>query len=271
MIKLFQIIILSLTQALTEFLPISSSGHLKLIKDLFNINFNDNGLFETVIQFGSTTALIILYSKVLFGYLFSFFKEKKSQKFFINMIIASLPSMICGVIFYKIIKTYFNSIYILAISLIIGGIIMLFVENKERKETSFNIDEVSYKQAFLIGLCQCLALIPGVSRSGSTIVGGLINGVDRKTSVEFSFFLSIPVILLASCYDIFNNFHLISKNNIANILIGFVLTFIFTIPIIKKFITFISKNSLKGFAYYRISIGFILIILGILGYVRIYI
>ena len=268
-IDFFKIVILSLTQAFTEFLPISSTAHLKLIKGIVDLNLNDNGMLEVAIQLGTTFALILLYRKILFGNLFSIFKSKKSFKFFLNIAIASLPAMVLGFVLYKFVKTYGNSFFVIGFSLIIGGIIILLVEKKERQAITFDFNDITCKQAFFIGLCQCFALIPGVSRSGSTIIGGLLNKLDRKTAVEFSFFLSIPVILLASIFDFYKNFYLISKNDIINIFVSFILTFVFAIPIIKTFINFISKNSLKWFGYYRVVIGFILIIVGVLSYARI--
>lgn len=268
-IDFLKIAVLSLVQAFTEFLPISSTAHLKLVKNIINFNPSDNGMLEVAIQLGTTLAVVLLYRKILFGNLFSIFKSKKSFKFFLNIGIASLPAMIFGLIFYNFIKTYCNNFFVIGLSLVIGGIIILLVEKRERHILTFDFNDITCKQAFSVGLCQCFALIPGVSRSGSTIVGGLLNNFDRRTSVEFSFFLSIPVILLASIFDFYKNFYLISKNDIVNIAVSFILTFVFTIPIIKTFINFISKNSLKWFGYYRVIIGFILIIFGVLNYVRI--
>lgn len=270
-ILLIKILFLSFIQAFTEFLPISSTAHLLLFGHFVNFNLNDGGLFMTIIQLATSLAVLFLYRKKLFGVLFTFFTKKESRKFCFNIAIAIIPAIVLGLLMYSLIKTYFSSPLIIAISLIIGGIIMLVVENKQKNiKTKYeNVDDLDFFTSFKIGLCQALAIIPGVSRSGSTIIGGLINKLNRKTAVEFSFFLSIPTIFLASCYDFYKTFSLLNKNNIYNILLGFIITFIFTIPIIKGFITFISKKDFKFFGYYRIVVGIIILIMyGVINYVK---
>ena len=257
MIIIYKALLLSLIQSITEFLPISSTAHLLMIGWFVNFNLNDGNLFDTVIQLATSLAVVWLYREKFIYLAKTFFCEKKSREFCYKIALATIPSVFVGVLFYKIIKNYLYSINVIAISLIVGGILFLLVEKKYNNEQS---SEITYKKSFLIGLFQSIAVIPGASRSGMTIIGGLLNKLKRSEAVEFSFFLSVPVMFFASAFDLYKNFNNLNSTNIPVIIIGFVATFLFTIPIVKWFIKFISNNSFKVFAYYRIIFGIIILL-----------
>lgn len=252
-------ILLGIIEGLTEFIPVSSTAHLLISSYLIDFNTIQNGLFEIVIQLGAILAICVNYKEKIFNIVVNI-KDTKSQKFSINIILAFLPAAILGLLFHKFIKEVFFTNYSIAIALIIGGIAMLVFDKKNQDSQSTNIDEVSPKQALLIGLFQAIAMIPGTSRSGATIIGGLITGLNRKTATEFSFFLAIPTIAAATFYDLFKNLDSLNYDNIQLILIGLVSSFLSALVVIKWFINFVSKNSFFAFAIYRIIIGIIILL-----------
>ncbi len=242
----FQAIILGLIEGFTEFLPISSTAHLILFSRIFNLEQSEFlKTFIISIQSGAILGLLLLYwKKIVFD-----------LKILKKVIIAFLPTAIIGFLLYKVIKfVFFNSIILILISLFIGGALMIIFEvyyqknnlNKQKKE------EISYKEAFLIGLAQSLAVIPGVSRSGATILTGLLMNLERKTIVEFSFLLSIPTIITATFYDIYKNFGEISFANFHLLMIGLLLSLLSAILSAKFFLNYISKHSFIIFGIYRI-------------------
>lgn len=259
-------LILSLIQAITEFLPISSTAHLLIAGWLMDFEINDGKLFDTIIQLATSLAVVWLYRDKFWNIAKNFFRDKCSREFCYKIFIATIPSAFVGLFCYKIIKNYLYSIEVIAISLIVGGILFLIIENKNKNDEQST--EITYKKSFLIGLFQSIAVIPGASRSGMTVIGGLINKLSRKDAVEFSLFMAIPVMFLASVFDIYKNYHNLNTDNMSIILIGFISTFLFTIPIIKWFIKFISNRDFKIFAYYRIIFGVLIIMWR--AYVRIF-
>lgn len=261
----FKAIILGVVEGLTEFLPVSSTAHLLLTSQIINFRPTQNNLFEIVIQFGAILAICVIYRKKIFEVIFTL-NKKSSQKFSFNLFLAFLPSAILGLIFHDFIKKVLFSNLIMALALIIGGIVIIIVDRNNKNEQFFketaenNIDNISLKQALLIGFFQALAIIPGTSRSGATIIGGLLVGLKRKTATEFSFFLAIPTIFSATIYDLYKNFYDLNFENIQLILVGTIASFLSAILVIKWFIAFISKNSFISFGIYRIIIGFIILL-----------
>lgn len=251
--------ILSLIQALTEFIPVSSSGHLIIISDFINYSTADSEIFRIVIQLASTLAVIVFFRKKLFNIAFTLHKNKTSRNFAFKFIIAFLPCALAGMTFYKYIKEYLHTELVVAISLILGGIIFLVVDKYIKKPKFNNIDEVNNSSALKIGLYQILSMIPGVSRSGSTIVGGLLSGLSRKTAVEFSFILSIPITIAATLYELYKNINSLLDCNIILLSFGFITTFIISISIIKWFLNYVSTHNFNVFGYYRIGLGMVII------------
>lgn len=255
LIDIIKAVFLGVIEGLTEFLPVSSTAHLLITSYIIDFQSIQNNLFEIVIQFGAILAICVIYRKRILEVIFNL-KDKKQQKFSSNLALAFLPAALIGGLFHSKIKELFFSSLVIAISLIIGGIIMILVDLKPKKSTISNVDNISPFKAFLIGIFQTIAMIPGVSRSGATIVGSLLLGLSRKTAAEFSFFLAIPTIGAASFYDLYKNINNISFDGIGLILIGSFSAFISAVLVIRWFINFVSKNNFIYFGLYRIFLGF---------------
>ncbi len=248
-------IILSVIEGITEFLPISSTGHMILAGKLLGISSTDfTKSFEIIIQLGSICAVAVLYLKTLF----------KNLDLLKKTFVAFLPTAVLGLIFYKIIKTYLlDNVWIVLASLFIGGVIIIWFEKKMARSASNNSLEhvdsnsISYKKAFYIGLAQSVAMIPGVSRSAATIVGGQLLGLSRTQIVEFSFILAIPTMAAATLLDVYKNYHLFSSADVGQLSLGFVVSFVVALIAIKTFLKYIKKNSLSSFGWYRIILAII--------------
>lgn len=247
-------------EGLTEFLPISSTAHLIFTGQLLNIPSSEFlKSFEISIQLGAILSVVILYWKRVFSNLSIIWK----------LAAAFIPTSIIGLIFYKLVKSFLmDNNLVIAISLIVGGIIIILFENwyakKNIKEeaTDLDLDKITYKQAAILGVVQALAIVPGVSRAGATIIGGLAQGIKRKTIVEFSFLLAIPTMLAATALDIYKNPTVFTGDQLVIWLIGFITSFITAIIGVKFFIKYVQKNDFKAFAWYRIILG--LIVIGVL-------
>jgi undecaprenyl-diphosphatase len=242
----FSAFILGIVEGITEFLPISSTGHLILTSKLLSISQNEfTKSFEIVIQSGAILSIIVLY----------FRKIISNPKMILYMIIGFIPSGVFGLLFYKFIKQYLFSTFVVSLMLIIWGIIFILVEFL-LKGRYYKL-QIDAKTALLIGFFQCFALIPGTSRSGATIIGGMLLGLSRKDATEFSFLLSVPTIIIASAYDLIKEKSIIFNSDIYVLLVGFITSFIFAYISVKWLINFVSKHSLVVFGIYRIIIGII--------------
>lgn len=252
-----QAIILSIVEGITEFLPISSTGHLIIASDILKIsqsNFVKD--FEIIIQLGSILAIIVLYWKSLFT----------SKEVLKRIIAAFIPTAIIGFLLFKIIKTFLiGNLYVTLISLLLGGIALIVLElmYKEKEHHKDKIENITLRNAFLIGVCQAIAVIPGVSRSGATILGALFLGTKRKTAVEFSFLLAIPTMLAATGLDIVKTNFSYSINEWMLISLGFIGSFITALIVVKWFLKYVQSHNFIPFGIYRIiaAILFYLIIL----------
>ncbi len=260
LVDLFKAVFLGLIEGLTEFIPVSSTAHLLISSYLIDFQSIKNDTFEIVIQIGAILAICLIYRAKIFDVIFNL-KQKPNQKFSFNLFLAFLPAMIIGGIFHNTIKAIFFSNLVIAIALIFGGIIMIIVEKMPRKATTSNIENISTKQAFYIGLFQCLAMIPGTSRSGSTIIGALLLKIDRKTATEFSFFLAIPTIFAATAYDLIKNLNEIDISGLELIIAGTLSAFVSSILIVKWFLSYVSRHNFIIFGIYRILAGLILLAL----------
>ncbi len=249
---IFQAIIIGIIEGFTEFLPISSTGHMIVASKLMGIDQDSvQKSFEVIIQFAAILAVVLLYKDKVFR---DFTLWKK-------LILAFLPIGVVGFIFSKQIKALF-SVDVVAWMFIIGGIIFLIVEYfyKEKEHYIKRVEDVSYKQALFIGLAQCFSLIPGTSRAGSTIIGGMLSHLSRKASAEFSFLLAIPVMAAVTGYDILKHFHEFSFDNWIVLLLGFITAFIVAYITIKLFIEFLSRFTFVPFGVYRIIFGIFLLL-----------
>ncbi len=254
----FKAILLGIIEGLTEFIPVSSTAHLIIFSQILNFDSIKNNVFEIAIQIGGISAITVIYFKKLNNILLKFY-EKNNQKFVDNLALAFVPAVAIGLLAHDFIKKYLFSNLIIAFSLIIGGIIIILVEKFHKKFTVKKIEDIEKPTALAIGFCQCLAMIPGVSRSGATIMGAMLFGVERKIATEFSFFLAIPTIGSACLYDIYKNFSILSFDDFELILVGVISSFISSLIVIKWLLKFISTHSFTSFGYYRIAIGFLIL------------
>ncbi len=251
-----QAIILAIIEGITEFLPVSSTGHMIIASSFFGIAHDDfTKLFTIVIQLGTILSVLVLYFKRFF----------QSFNFYFKLLVAFIPAVLFGLLFAKKIDTLLENPVTVAISLLVGGVILLKVDDWFSSSTAENdSQEISYATAFKIGLFQCLAMIPGVSRSGASIVGGMTQKLSRKTAAEFSFFLAIPTMLGATvkkCYDYYKDGFVLSQEQINFLIIGNIIGFIVALIAIKTFIDYLTKNGFKVFGYYRIIVGVLLLLI----------
>jgi len=258
LIIIFKAIILGILEGLTEFIPVSSTAHLLLASQIMNFSAVKNGVFEIAIQLGAILAVCVFYRKKIFDVIFTIHQKKSSRDFTINIFLSFIPAVIAGITLYGLVKTIFSAPQVIASAMIIGGVIIILVEKSNIKASYHKIDDISKLQSFYIGLFQIFALIPGVSRSGATIIGSLLLKIDRKVATEFSFFLAIPTIFGAVAYDLYKNYQFLNLENLAIILIGFVTAFISSLIIIKWFLNFVSHHNFLPFAYYRIAVGILI-------------
>ncbi len=260
--------ILGVVEGVTEFLPISSTGHLIVAGDWIGFGKEAGAnasaaafasTFEIFIQLGSILSVVWLYKKKIFDF------TKGWMQFWMKVLVSFLPAAIVGLAAHKYIKAYLFTPSIVALSLIGGGIIILGVEAFLRRKSvsapaENAVQRVEYSQALWIGVAQVLALIPGVSRSGSTIIGGMLMKLDRKTATEYSFFLAIPTMLAATGYDLLKSAGSVSSSDIPVFAVGFIVAFFSALVAIKTFIRFIGTHSFRGFAWYRIAFGTLILL-----------
>jgi undecaprenyl-diphosphatase len=255
LLLILKTIIMGVVEGATEFLPISSTGHLIIAGDVLGfLSKEKRDVFEIIIQLGAILAVVWQYrTKVM--HVTTNLHEKKSQQLVLNLFIAFLPLAIIGLAFHHQIKTLLFNPKSVAIALIIGGFIILWVERKLPKVTVTSVDNMDWKHALKIGFTQAIALIPGASRAASTIVGGMVFGLSRTAATEFSFFLAIPVMFAATAYDLFKSKDLLASDDVWIFLIGFVTAFIAALVVIKVFIRYIANHNFTIFAWYRIAFG----------------
>ena len=264
MIEILKAVLLGIVQGITEWLPVSSTGHMILVDEFVKLNFSPTFIstFLVVIQFGSILAVLLIFFKKLnpFDSSKSKIEKKETLSLWAKVIVAVIPSGIIGVLFEEDIdRLFFNSTTV-ALALIIYGVIMIVIENRNKKPAVSDFSEVSYKLALGIGLFQCLALIPGTSRSGSTIIGATLLGASRYVAAEFSFFLAIPTMLGASLLKLVKTGFAFSGFEWLVLGVGSVVAFVVSVIVIKFFMDYIKKHDFKAFGYYRIVLGIIVLL-----------
>src|SRR5947209_6139542 len=253
-------ILLGIVEGLTEFLPISSTGHLILADRLLGLEGPESKLFDIVIQLGAILAVCWVYRERLFGAVIGLASEPPAQRFVANIVIAFLPAAVAGVFLYRIIKEVLFSPWVVAVSLIVGGFLILLIERVRPRPWIHDVETMSPATALGIGCCQILAMIPGVSRAGATIMGALMMRVDRPAATEFSFFLAIPTMLGATVYDLYKNRAILSFDNGLLIAVGFVVAFIAAMFVVRRLVDFVSRHGFGPFAWYRIVVGSIALV-----------
>ena len=257
--------ILGIVEGLTEYLPVSSTGHLILVGNLLGFTGQKANTFEVIIQLGSMLAILVLYFKKFLSLLnFSTIGKPEKKLDIVHIILGVIPAAIVGFLLHGFIKTVLFSPKVVVVSLIAGGILMIYAEKKHRPFTTTSVDELSYKQAFMIGLFQCLAVIPGFSRAGSTISGGLLVRADHKTSAEFSFLVALPIMVGATGLDFIKSMHFLHASDFPMFAIGFVTAFVVAMFVAVIFLKILGKIGLSVFAYYRFAVAILFTIFVIL-------
>lgn len=260
LIDIGKAIILGIVEGVTEFLPISSTGHLILAGSILSFTDERAKVFEIFIQLGAILSVVWIYrAKVL--NVISNIGKKETNRFIINILIAFLPAALIGLKIHSYIKANLFNPFTVSFALIFGGIAILVIERLVKNSDISGLDNITPRSALGVGFAQVLSLFPGVSRSGATIMGGLVIGLDRKTATEFSFFLAIPTMFAATTYDLLKNIKYLSVSDFPVFATGFIVAFITALVVIKAFLLFITRHDFSAFAYYRIVFGIIVLLL----------
>lgn len=253
--------LLGLVEGATEFIPVSSTGHLILAQDLLNYEGAKADSFAIFIQLGAILAVVWLYRTKVFGVLTSAGRNPQSRQLLVNLAVAFLPAAIVGFLVHDWIKEYLFNPVTVAWALLVGGVVILLIEKWNPAVTVEEADYIPVRKALGIGLAQVLSLFPGVSRSGATIMGARSLGLSRRAATEFSFFLAIPVMFAATGYDLVKSLDTLSAADAPVFAVGFVVSFISAVFVVKAFLAFVSRKSFAGFAWYRIIFGALLLII----------
>lgn len=274
---------LGLIEGFTEFIPVSSTAHLLLIGEWIDFSSSNDKVFEVVIQFGSILAVMWIFRARLWQLISGVLHGERSEVMFMrNLLIAFLPAAVIGAVMIKSIKALFHSPAVFVFTLVAGGVVMLWVERKpqyakhpvsgantadagddslaSQNATARSLEEISWKQALVVGFAQCLAMVPGTSRSGATIISGMIAGIQRKTATEFSFFLAMPTMLAATVYDLYRNSGALDSTQATAIVVGFVAAFLSALIVVRAVLRFVSKRTYRPFAWYRIGLGIVVMV-----------
>ena len=256
---LLKALILGIVEGLTEFLPISSTGHLILAGDLLDFNDDRGKLFEIVIQSGAILAVCWEYRAKIASVVGGLTRERAAQRFVLNLFVAFLPLAVLGLLFGKAIKAHLFNPIAVATTFILGAFVILWAERREHRIRVESVDDLSLTDAFKLGIAQAFALVPGTSRSGATIIGGLLFGLSRKAATEFSFFLAIPTLSAATVYQLYKERHLLSFDDIGMWAVGFVSAFVSAFLCVRWLLRYISSHDFTVFAWYRIAFGIIVL------------
>ncbi len=254
-----QALILGVVEGLTEFLPISSTGHQIIVADLLDFGGERAMAFNIIIQLGAILAVVWEFRRKILDVVTGLPTQRNAQRFTVNLLIAFLPAVVLGVIFADLIHHYLFNPITVATALVVGGVIMLWAERREHEVHAETVDDITWKDALKVGFAQCLAMIPGTSRSGSTIIGGLLFGLSRKTATEFSFFLAMPTMVGAAVYSGYKYRDLFQPADLPVFAIGFITSFIFAMIAVKGLLKFIASHSYAAFAWYRIGFGLLIL------------
>lgn len=247
--------ILGLIEGLTEFIPVSSTGHLLLLGHF--LGFESTGkTFEIVIQLGALLAIISVYFRRIWALATRWPFDPEARRFLIGLIVAFAPAVVIGFLAYDFIKTVlFETPTVICVALIVGGVLLLLLDRMKKVPVHLDVDRYPIRVYFLIGLFQCLAMIPGVSRSGATIAGGLLLGTDKRSAAEFSFFLALPTMGAAVAYDLLRNWNRLDFSDAGLIAVGFLTAFVTALAVVRLLLDFVSRHGFAPFAWWRIVVG----------------
>ncbi len=263
---------MGLVEGLTEFLPISSTGHLILAGALLGFDDEKAKVFDIAIQTGAIFAVILVYWQKIRTTLVDLPTQRQAQQFALNVLIGFLPAVVLGLLFGKVIKAHLFTPVVVATTFIVGGFIILWAEKRQAAGgTAVRItdtDNMTWKDALKVGLVQCLAMIPGTSRSGATIIGGMLLGLSRKAATDFSFYLAIPTLIGAGAYSLYKERALLSMADVPLFSVGLVVSFLSAWVCVRWLLRFIASHSFVGFAYYRIAFGIVVLLTAWTGTVQ---
>jgi undecaprenyl-diphosphatase len=265
---LLKALILGIVEGLTEFLPISSTGHLILAGDLLGFTGEKAKVFEMVIQTGAMLAVVWEYRVRFASVLGGMFSDPRAQKFLINLLVAFSPAVVLGLAFGSYIKAYLFKPVPVALAFIVGGFVILWAERRQRVPRVVAVDDMTWLDALKVGCAQAVALIPGTSRSGATIIGGMLFGLSRRAATEFSFFLAVPTLMAAGAYDFYKNRALFSMDDIGLFTVGSVSAFISAFVCVRWLLRYIATHDFTVFAWYRIVFGLVVLVTAWGGWVE---
>ena len=261
-------LVLGVVEGLTEFLPISSTGHLILVGDLLGLTDEKAKVFEIVIQTGAMFAVVWEYRRRFSHVLAGIATDRAAQRFALNLLVAFTPAALLGLAFGKAIKTHLFHAVPVALAFIIGAFIILWVERRRRAAVIESVDEMTWKDALKVGVAQAFALIPGTSRSGATIIGGLLFGLSRRAATEFSFFLAVPTLVAAGAYDFWKNRALFDSRDVGMFALGSAAAFASAILCVRWLLRYIAAHDFTPFAWYRIAFGAAVLVTAYAGLVN---
>jgi len=261
LIGIIKAIVLGVVEGLTEFLPISSTGHLIIVNRWINFSPSFTTMFDVVIQLGAILAVIVYFWPRLWPFGKDQIQRQATLKIWGKTIIGVIPAIVLGALLGKLIEDKLFNPWIVAVMLLIGGLIILYVE-KKRPQARFNsIHEIPLQTAFLVGLIQCLSMIPGTSRAAATIIGAMVLGASRTAAVDFSFFLAIPTMIAATGYSLLKHRAAMTHAELIILITGFVAAFVVALTVIKFLLNYIKQHDLKPFGYYRLVLGILILVL----------
>lgn len=257
--------ILGIVEGLTEFLPVSSTGHLIVAGQLLHFNDDKGKVFEIAIQLAAILAVVWVYRQRLGHVVASLKREPTARKFTLNLIVAFMPAAVLGLLFLKEIKAYLFNPLVVATAFIVGGLLILWAERRQHVIRAETVDDMTWQDALKVGFAQSLAMIPGTSRSGATIIGGLFFGLSRQAATEFSFFLAIPTMFAATLYDVYKHRALFSVTDLPLFAVGSAVSFISALICVRWLLRYIASHDFTPFAWYRIAFGAIVLVTDYLG------
>jgi undecaprenyl-diphosphatase len=275
-VLLAQAAVMGVVEGLTEFLPVSSTGHLILAGALIGFQGEKAKVFEIAIQTGAIFAVVLVYWNKIKTTVLALPKQREAQSFVLNVFIAFLPAVVLGLLFGKVIKAHLFTPEVVASTFILGGFIILWAERRQAAADDVvtgtlvrvqNVEQMTAFDAFKVGLVQCLALVPGTSRSGATIIGGMLMGLSRKAATEFTFFLAMPTLIGAGAYSMYKERALLSVADVPLFAVGLVFSFLSAWACVRWLLRFVSTHNFNGFAYYRIAFGLLVLATGWSGLV----
>jgi undecaprenyl-diphosphatase len=263
-------LILGVVEGLTEFLPVSSTGHLIVAGSVLNFDVPQEKTFDVVIQLGAILAVCWEFRRRIGSVVSGLPSRPDARRFTLNVIIATIPAIVLGLLFEKSIKAALFSPVPVAFALVAGGVVILWAESRQRARGEpaarvQSVDDLNALDALKVGLAQCFALIPGMSRSGSTIIGGMLFGLDRRVATEFSFFLAIPIIFGATGYELYKDWHVLSVDALGTFAVGFVAAFVSAFACVRWLLRYIAAHDFTAFAWYRIGFGLLILLVGYSG------